>query len=330
MNAPNQQEQIVAEVNNRLAAIRSKPSTVAVLGPTGVGKSSLVNALTGSNLRTDPVRPCTMDVSDPVAIRTPGGHEMLFYDLPGIGESAGADERYLAMYAKILGEVDIALWLSHADSRSVSLDVAALRTLLAPLPPGRRMALINKLTFGLAKADLIAPPPWVCATEGDRAMLVPQKTTQELFRAKSRYFSEAFLSPFSDVLTSTTYLDRPWSPPDERFRISGEEVTFRGFLGDDLADELKARHPDAADIVDRLADNHRVIAFSSLFRFNLYQLLDVVVNKLGLEAVERFRQVLNSRDLNHVPRSRALGFCNLVVLDRLKNKVVFDLTKHVF
>ena len=160
--------------------------------------------------------------------------------------------------------------------------------------------------------------------------MVPQKSTQQLFEAKGRYFADALLKPFAGDLRASTYRQGDWRPKDSRFRVSDTEIVFDGFLSEEVAADLKQRDPVGADAIDRLTDNHRVIPFSSLFRFNLCQLLSVVVNKMGTEAVQRFQAALGTADLNQLPFTTAVGFGNLLVLDTATNKVVFDLARHTF
>src|SRR5215467_8426142 len=75
---------------------KQEPLKVSVMGQTGVGKSSLINALFGTDLPTDPVRPGTTQI---MMHRVKGkkGQEVIFYDLPGLGESNQADQTWLPM-----------------------------------------------------------------------------------------------------------------------------------------------------------------------------------------------------------------------------------------
>ena len=325
-----QEQRIIQEVDKRLDKIRAMPLTVAVVGPTGNGKSSLINALTGANLKTDPVRPCTKEISDPIRLFSQTGHEILFFDLPGIGESSEADERYFDMYVQILKDADIVLWLIHADNRSVTFERRAFEQLIASASSENRLQILNKITLVMSKCDLLANPPWVCGRNGDTCIFAPQKVTSELLDQKSSYFAQTFLKPFADTLQSRTFLDIEWAPAEKSIEVADGEVIFNGFLDDETATRLKAKHPNAIDVIDRLADNHRVIPTSARFRFNLYQLLGVVVNKMGLEAVQRFRSSLYDSNLNQVSFSSALEFSNLVIVDRTRNEVIFDLRKQSF
>ncbi len=125
-----QVNQIAQEVSNAIKAEADKPLKVSIMGQTGVGKSSLLNALFNTKLKTDPIRPCTKEIEQ-LSVKGNSGHELLFYDLPGIGESEEADKQYLEQYSEKLKESDVVLWAIHADSRSVAFDVASLDKLLS-------------------------------------------------------------------------------------------------------------------------------------------------------------------------------------------------------
>src|SRR5690242_8937167 len=109
---------LVDEVKGRRDKKRNAPLVIAIMGQTGVGKSSLINALFNTQLKTDPIRPSTKEI-ERVILKGKSGHELWFYDLPGIGESDQADTQYLTIYRQMLADSDIVLWAIHVDNRSV-------------------------------------------------------------------------------------------------------------------------------------------------------------------------------------------------------------------
>jgi len=65
---------------------RARPFIVCVMGQTGAGKTSLINALFGTNYETSAVWPTTKEVRLHIE-RVPGGGELHFYDVPDLGEA---------------------------------------------------------------------------------------------------------------------------------------------------------------------------------------------------------------------------------------------------
>ncbi|MEV4318137.1 GTPase [Actinocrispum sp. NPDC049592] len=310
-------------VRGVVEAERTKPFVVSVMGTTGTGKSSLINALFGTELRTDPVRPCTKEVQR-VVVSGAGKSELWFYDLPGIGEAGDVDESYVEQYRVKLLESDVVVWAIHADSRSVAYDQQALDRILGD-DPASRVALMSKLTFVLTKVDLLTPPPWIFAKSGDRGVFAPVGEMVELLARKEMYFQESFIRPHADLIESTTFHDGTFEVDEPSMTADQYVVTHRGILTREAASELSARYPRHADVFERLYDNHRVISCSSLFRFNLAQLLLVIVNKLGGGAIARFQQFTSGQQLNEVSLGAAREFCNMIVFDRRLGKSVFDM-----
>ncbi len=306
-----------------------KPFVVSVMGQTGVGKSSLINALFGTNLATDPVRPCTKAIERVIA-KSESGSELWFYDLPGIGESDKADEQYLSDYKEKIFESDVVLWAIHSDTRSVTFDKEALQKILNSVESKvEQTYLLSKITFILTKVDLLTPPAWGMVIGKkigkDLCLFAPPKSTRELLEKKASYYREEILKPYGELIISRTYNDSKFGINEPPLFHDDYFVYCRGFLEKSIVDDFKKRFGKHQGIFDRLYNNYQVIPCSSLFKFNLWELLSVVVNKIGEDAVSRFDKFTNNESLNKVPISEAVNYCNLIVYDRDKDKVVFDL-----
>ncbi|EGX6987565.1 TPA: GTPase family protein [Escherichia coli] len=105
----------------RLRSLTQYEPVIGIMGKTGVGKSSLCNALfQGEVTPVSDVKACTRDV---LRFRLcNGNHSLMVVDLPGVGESEQRDEEYTALYRHILPELDLVLWVIKTDDRALSVD----------------------------------------------------------------------------------------------------------------------------------------------------------------------------------------------------------------
>ncbi|KYC35395.1 hypothetical protein WA1_06100 [Scytonema hofmannii PCC 7110] len=331
-------EQIKAEVERAIAQEENKPFVVSIMGQTGVGKSSLLNALFGTRLATSSVRPCTKEI-ERVTTKNQLGHELWFYDLPGIGESDEADAQYLQQYRQKLLNSDVVLWAIHADNRSITFDTRALNQILSSFSKSEQVELISKITFVLTKVDLLTSPPWILSVDlptsppwvlpkMDRyGVFVPHPLTRQILQEKASYYQEVFLKPYGELVVSQTYNDSYFDVNEPPFSYDRDTVRYHGFLTLQSLEGLKKRFPQHSKIFERLYDNYQVIPCSSLFRYNLNQLMLVIVNKLGVNAIKRFKNFFDSKQMNKVLLSEAKKYSNIMVFDANRNKVIFDLSR---
>ena len=190
-------------VKEVLDAEGRKPLTAAIFGQTGVGKSSLTNALFGTDFEVDDVRPCTKEPQRHQGSDS-SGNLVIFWDLPGIGESYDADLRYIDMYADIASRCDVILWAFQADTRSISVDTGALGAIVERLGKDSGTAFLNRISIVVTKADTINSDSWIIARDGETAIVVAGDESIRILNEKSLYFYEGLMSSYrSDVLVRT-------------------------------------------------------------------------------------------------------------------------------
>jgi len=144
---PEKRDAIRAKLNEKL----SYEPKIGIFGKTGVGKSSLCNALFGQDIcPISDVEACTRDTQE-VLLKT-GGKGIKLLDVPGVGESQDRDEEYGKLYAKLLPELDLVLWLLKADDRAFSSDELFYKNIVKPhIDEGKRFF------FVLNQVDKIEP-----------------------------------------------------------------------------------------------------------------------------------------------------------------------------
>ncbi|XWK89224.1 MAG: GTPase [Phormidium sp.] len=132
------------------------PPRFAFIGECGVGKSSTLNALFNAGLEVSHIQACT---------QTARGIEISFneiegvngaliaYDMPGLGESRLKQKEHIAIYEKILKDVDVALWILDGQNRAIAQIQEYLEVELKSIHP----QLLNRMVIALNKVDLIYP-----------------------------------------------------------------------------------------------------------------------------------------------------------------------------
>lgn len=144
-------------IDSLVKSIESKPLRLGVVGTSGVGKSSTINALFGAELKISHTVACTKEfttvgVSVDLKIVTSNKRPLLYViDAPGLGESLSTDPRYISKYRDELPTCDSVLWLLAARNRGLALDQQYLKKLYEFCP---------NVVFGINQVDLVEPLDW--------------------------------------------------------------------------------------------------------------------------------------------------------------------------
>ena len=103
-------KELKTKIASKLEEMRSYTPKVGVFGKTGVGKSSLCNALFGSDVcPISDVEACTREPQK--VLLELGGAGIQLVDLPGLGETPEHYKKCDALYQSLLPDLDLILWV---------------------------------------------------------------------------------------------------------------------------------------------------------------------------------------------------------------------------
>lgn len=174
---------------NRLNHLINYSPTIGLMGKTGAGKSSLINALFQSTLSpVSDVSGCTRHAQR--FSMTMNNHTLTFIDLPGVGESLERDKEYHQLYRNLLPELDLIIWVLKADDRAWSSDEQCYRFLTEQCgyQPSRFLFVLNQ-------ADKIEP-----CREWDEHTHQPSSEQDSNLKLKQQAVIAAF-KPHHPVMT---------------------------------------------------------------------------------------------------------------------------------
>ena len=112
--------------------ITERPFRVAVIGQAGVGKSTTLNSVFGLKNYTSDIAEGTTDIEEK-KFEMRDGFSLSIYDMPGIGCDVDKDAEYEKMYAKILPDCDVIVYIINAHSKDIGEDCRILRDVVLPV-----------------------------------------------------------------------------------------------------------------------------------------------------------------------------------------------------
>ncbi len=299
------------------------------MGQTGVGKSSLLNVLLDKNIPVDHVRPTTRK-AETHRINGDNGGILIIHDLPGIGESFITDQSHLEEYKKHFRNSDLVLWAIQADNRSTTFDAQAFDHLLKELGEHDQKQLMSKMTIVLTKTDTLVPSPWIMKySSPDMVSLMPAEETRIIIEQKQKFFQQRLIQPFGSHIVSQTYNDANFTLDEPPFSYDENIVTYQGLLTKERVEELVRSHREYRKVFERLYDNYWPIPCSARFKYNLPNLMLVIINKLGSDAMQSFKQIARQA-LETMSLSEARQLCNLLIWHERDARKIFDLEDGLF
>ncbi|EBP3645504.1 GTP-binding protein [Salmonella enterica subsp. enterica] len=127
-------EKIRQAIAKKIKEVKGYTPRVGIFGSTGVGKSSLCNALFGRDVApVSNVAACTREIQE-IHIPSEDGSEggLTIVDFPGVGETLERDKEYYDLYKKNVEKLDLVVWVIKSDERAYAISQKVYNDILLP------------------------------------------------------------------------------------------------------------------------------------------------------------------------------------------------------
>ena len=148
----------IKEVSEKLSAeIRTKPFRVAIIGQSGVGKTSTIQSVfgvkPGKSNKIKAVEEGTPDIEEKL-YDIEDGFSLSIADMPGLKNDIKKDINvYIPLYKKELPDCDLIIYIIDAHAKELGVDIQILRDIVIPIC--QKAGKTRNIIIALNKIDAI-------------------------------------------------------------------------------------------------------------------------------------------------------------------------------
>lgn len=146
--SPTTRRDVLGKVQSQI----NQPFKVAIVGQSGVGKSTTINAVFGVNNYVSDIAEGTTKIEEQT-FDIDGRYKMIFYDTPGLNNDIDKDQEYLKMYEDILPQCDVIMYIINAATKNFGEDCRILKEHIIPLC--KEKEIMQNVIIAINKIDAI-------------------------------------------------------------------------------------------------------------------------------------------------------------------------------